>query len=84
IAELSHLYTHNEQRVVRIIRSLNDTVTDIRQIKALAFCVSKEHAEYMAKKFNLAGISADVLTSDNSHERQQKRQSLISGHVHIL
>jgi hypothetical protein len=84
IAELSHLYTHNEQRVVRIIRSLNDTVTDIHQIKALAFCVSKEHAEYMAKKFNLAGISADVLTSDNSHERQQKRQSLISGHVNIL
>ncbi|ABE53596.1 type III restriction enzyme, res subunit [Shewanella denitrificans OS217] len=84
IAELSHLYTHNEQRVVRIISSLNDTVTDIHQIKALAFCVSKEHAEYMASKFNLAGISADVLTSDNSHERQQKRQSLISGHVNIL
>jgi len=84
IAELSHLYTHNEQRVARIISSLNDTVTDIGQIKALAFCVSKEHAEYMAKKFNLAGISADILTSDNSHERQQKRQSLISGHVNIL
>ena len=84
IAELSHLYTHNEQRVKRIINSLNDTVTNIRQIKALAFCVSKEHAEYMAKKFALAGISADVLTSDNSHERQQKRQSLISGYVNIL
>ena len=84
IAELNHLYTHNEQRVTRIIRSLNDTVTDILQIKALAFCVSKEHAEYMAKKFALAGISADVLTSDNSHERQQKRQSLISGHINIL
>ncbi|WP_282110987.1 DUF3427 domain-containing protein [Shewanella algicola] len=84
IAELSHLYTHNEQRVKRIIRSLNDTVTDIRQIKALAFCVSKEHAEYMKNKFVLAGISADVLTSDNSPERQQKRQSLISGHVNIL
>ncbi|HBF48303.1 MAG TPA: DUF3427 domain-containing protein, partial [Shewanella frigidimarina] len=84
IAELSNLYTHNEQRVMRIISSLNDTVTDIHQIKALAFCVSKQHAEYMASKFTLAGISADVLTSDNSHERQQKRQSLVSGHVHIL
>jgi superfamily II DNA or RNA helicase len=84
IAELSHLYTHNEQRVTRIIRSLNDTVTDVRQIRALAFCVSKQHAEYMASKFNLAGISADVLTSDNSHERQRKRQSLISGDMQIL
>ncbi|MCW3172656.1 DUF3427 domain-containing protein [Shewanella subflava] len=84
IAELSHLYTHNEQRVARIISSLNETVTDIRQIKALAFCVNKEHAQYMAKKFNLAGISADVLTSDNSNERHEKRQSLITGKLQIL
>lgn len=84
VAELSNLYTHNEQRVTRIIRSLAETVTDIDNIKALAFCVTKEHAEYMAKKFNLAGISADVLTSDNSSERQQKRQSLVSGKLSIL
>lgn len=84
VAELSNLYTHNEQRVTRIIRSLAETVTDIDNIKALAFCITKEHAEYMAKKFNLAGISADVLTSDNSSERQQKRQSLVSGKLSIL
>ena len=84
VAELSNLYTHNEQRVTRIIRSLAETVTDIDNIKALAFCVTKEHAEYMAKKFNLAGISADVLTSDNSAERLQKRQSLVSGKLSIL
>lgn len=84
VAELSNLYTHNEQRVTRIIRSLAETVTDIGNIKALAFCVTKEHAEFMAKKFNLAGISADVLTSDNSSERQQKRQSLVSGKLSIL
>ncbi|MDT3295066.1 DUF3427 domain-containing protein [Shewanella sp. SP2S2-6] len=84
VAELSNLYTHNDQRVTRIIRSLAETVTDIDNIKALAFCVTKEHVEYMAKKFNLAGISADVLTSDNSAERQQKRQSLVSGKLSIL
>ncbi|MGL6122870.1 MAG: DUF3427 domain-containing protein, partial [Shewanella sp.] len=84
VAELSNLYTHNEQRVTRIIRSLAETVTDIDNIKALAFCVTKEHAEYMAKKFNLAGISADVLTSDNSAERHQKRQSLVTGKLSIL
>jgi len=84
VAELSNLYTHNEQRVTRIIRSLAETVTDIDNIKALAFCVSREHAEYMAKKFNLSGISADVLTSDNSEERYEKRQSLVSGKLSIL
>lgn len=84
VAELSNLYTHNEQRVTRIIRSLAETVTDIDNIKALAFCVTKEHADFMAKKFNLAGISADVLTSDNSAERLQKRQSLVSGKLSIL
>lgn len=84
VAELSNLYTHNEQRVTRIIRSLAETVTDIGNIKALAFCVSREHAEYMAKKFNLSGISADVLTSDYSEERHEKRQSLVSGKLSIL
>lgn len=84
VTELSNLYTHNEQRVTRIINSLTETVTDISNIKALAFCVSQEHAEYMAKKFNLVGISADVLTSSNSGERHQKRQSLVCGKLSIL
>src|SRR5699024_9304155 len=65
IAQLTNLYTHNQQRVNKIVQSLQDIVTDIWQMKALAFCVSREHAEYMAKQFLLKGINSDFLTSDN-------------------
>lgn len=84
IAALSNLYTHNEQRVQRIVQNLNEIVTDVGSIKALAFCVTREHADYMCKQFLLRGISADVLTSDNSNQRQQKQQSIRSGEINVL
>lgn len=84
IAQLTNLYTHNQNRVDKILRSLQEIVTDIGNIKALAFCVSREHANYMAQQFLLKGIKADVLTSDNSHERQQKQQAIRSGQINVL
>jgi superfamily II DNA or RNA helicase len=62
--ELTDLYTHSEQRVKRIIQNINEIITDVFSMRALAFCVSKEHAEYMTKKFLLSDIPCDFLTSD--------------------
>ena len=84
IAQLTNLYTHNQARFNKILLSMQEIVTDLNQMKALAFCVSREHAQYMTQQFLLKGIKADVLTSDNSHERQQKQQSLRSGAVNVL
>jgi hypothetical protein len=53
-------------------------------MKALAFCVSREHAEYMTKQLLLKGIKADVLTSNNSNERQQKQQAIRTGVINVL
>ncbi|WP_017443989.1 DUF3427 domain-containing protein [Gayadomonas joobiniege] len=84
IAQLTNLYTHNQARFDKILLSMQEIVTDISKIKALAFCVSKEHAQYMAKQLLLSGINADVLTSDNSQERQQKQQAIRSGGINVL
>lgn len=84
IGLLTNLYTHNHVRVNKIVQSLQEIVTDIGSIKALAFCVSREHADFMSKQFLLKGINSDVLTSDNSHERQQKQQALRSGQINVL
>lgn len=67
-----------------IIRNLREIVTDTSKMKALAFCVSKEHANYMCQQFLLKGIPSDVLTSDNRHERQQKQQAIRSGKINVL
>ncbi|MBB1423841.1 DUF3427 domain-containing protein [Pseudoalteromonas sp. SG43-7] len=84
ISELSNLYTGENSRANKIISSLADIVTNVQDIKALAFCVSQKHAEFMASKFNLAGINADVLTSKNTNERAAKQQALRQGEIQIL
>ncbi len=84
IAELTHLYTYNDQRVLRILQSLDEVVTDISQMRALAFCVSKEHAKFMAQKFTLHNIACGVLTSDNSKDREIQQQRLKSKQINVL
>ena len=84
ISQLTNLYSHNQSRTNKILRSLHEVITDINQMKALAFCVSRDHANYMCQQFLLKGIKADVLTSDNSQERQQKQQTIRSGEINIL
>jgi superfamily II DNA or RNA helicase len=84
ISQLSNLYTHNQSRVNKILQSMQQIITDIGSMKALAFCVSREHATYMCSQFLLKGIKSDVLISDNSHERQQKQQAIRSGAINVL
>tara|TARA_R110002153_G_scaffold8690_1_gene36914 strand:- start:2288 stop:5428 length:3141 start_codon:yes stop_codon:yes gene_type:complete len=84
IAQLTNLYTHNQNRFDKILLSLQEIITDLNNMRALAFCVSREHAKYMVKQLLLKGIKADVLTSDNSDERQQKQQAIRSGQINIL
>ncbi|MGR5176869.1 DUF3427 domain-containing protein [Vibrio mediterranei] len=84
IAQLTNLYTHNQVRFDKILLSMQEIITDTGKMKALAFCVSKEHAQYMTQQLLLKGIKADMLTSDNSHERQQKQQGIRSGNINVL
>lgn len=84
ISQLTNLYTHNHVRVNKILQEMQRVITDVKQMRALAFCVSRDHADYMVKQFTLEGIKADILTSDNSHERAAKQQALRSGEINIL
>ncbi|MFS1425316.1 DUF3427 domain-containing protein [Shewanella sp. 10N.286.48.B5] len=84
IAELTHLYTYNDQRLQRILQSLDEIMTDITQMRALAFCVSKAHAKFMAQKFTLHNIACGVLTSDNSNDREVLQQQLKLKQINVL
>ncbi|WP_125722068.1 DUF3427 domain-containing protein [Pseudoalteromonas rubra] len=84
IAALTQLYTYNDQRARKIIANMQDILVDVHKIKALAFCVSKVHADFMAKQFNLNGINANVLTSDNTQERHTMQTALRNGDINIL
>jgi superfamily II DNA or RNA helicase len=84
ISQLTNLYTHNHVRVNKILQEMQRVITDVKQMRALAFCVSHDHADYMLKQFRFNRIKADILTSDNSHERAAKQQALRSGEINIL
>ncbi len=61
-AALSTLFTGNDARVRIVLRELNDKVADVSAMRALGFCVSVAHAEYMAQRFSDAGIPARAIS----------------------
>jgi len=83
-SELTRIYLANDQRCKHILRSMQDIIGNINRIKALGFCVSQEHAKYMADKFILSGVKAAVLTSENAKDRDVLRQDLIQGRINVL
>ncbi|MDO5558300.1 MAG: DUF3427 domain-containing protein [Oscillospiraceae bacterium] len=85
ISQLSDIYTGNDIRCMLIIKQLYKYVTDINYVTGLGFCVSKEHAAYMAKRFNESGIPSCCLTSDNTRdERHSAKSRLVSGEVKFI
>lgn len=64
IAALSRLYTGNDLRTGKILQAVHDIISDPSEMRALGFCVSVEHAEYMARSFNRAGIPSHAVTGE--------------------
>lgn len=83
-SELSNLYTRNDQRVANIISSLDKYVTDLEDVRALGFCVTQEHAQYMAEKFQLANLKADYLVSGRNENRKEIRNKLRKKEINYL
>ena len=83
-SELSAVYTGNDRRVRDIVIALDKYTRDPSQVRAIGFCVSIEHAQFMAEKFNLAGLSAHYLTSANTHSRETIKNQLVKKEINYL
>ena len=85
IAELSNIYTANDVWVRRVIKELIERVEDPGAMRALGFCVSIQHAEFMAHHFNQAGIKAEAVWGDTpDDERKDALKKLSSSSISIL
>ncbi|MFD2570098.1 DUF3427 domain-containing protein [Spirosoma soli] len=82
--ELTRLYTANDTRIGQIISQLKKCLNDLHDVRALGFCVSQEHAQYMAEKFTLAGIEADYLVSGRTEDRAELRNRLRAKDINYL
>lgn len=85
IKELENVYTSNSIRSNQIIKSLYKYVTDINEVKGLGFCVSIEHAKYMADYFNKAGIPSVALYGGVDKEvRREAQKQLVRGELTFI
>jgi superfamily II DNA or RNA helicase len=83
-SELSSVYTANDKRVNEIIDALDKYTKDLNDIRAIGFCITMEHAKFMAEKFSLAGLKASYLTSANNQNREQVRNQLLKKEINYL
>lgn len=83
--ELSGLYTGNDRRAAVVLRQLRDKVIDPGAMRALGFCVSVAHAEFMARRFTEAGIASRAVSGATpAAEREQALRDLADRRVNAL
>ena len=88
-SELTNVYALQTQsaqnRANRILQSIEQYVTDSERVHGVGFCVSIQHAEFMADYFNQQGIAARCLTGQSSEvERMAARQELAAGQIRYI
>jgi superfamily II DNA or RNA helicase len=85
VNELEKVYTKNNQRANLIIDSVKRYTKSITDIRAIGFCVSKLHAEFMSKYFNQVGIPSIFLTADSrDDERESAKRKLTDREVNFI
>ena len=82
--ELTNILTLDKvnanRRADLVIRSLHDYISDLDEVIGLGFCVSIEHAEFMANYFNEKNIPSVAISSKCSvEERESARLGLVNG-----
>lgn len=84
VSELTNIYTSSDRRVRDVINSLEHYTKDINNVRAIGFCVSIEHAKFMAQKFLLTGLKAAYLTSSNNEQRESLRNQILNKEINYL
>ena len=87
--ELTRLYTMSgivaQRRADLVVASILKYVTDLDEVKGLGFCVSVEHAEFMAQYFSDHRIPSMFLTGKSpDEERKAAKDRLVNGDVRFI
>jgi len=77
IGELEQRYVGDSRRSNLIVKEFCDKYGDWRQARALGFCVSIAHAQFMARAFREAGIPAQAITSASPPDERAQASSML-------
>jgi superfamily II DNA or RNA helicase len=82
---LSNLLTGNDAWARLVIQQLLRRVGEVSRMRALGFCVSVQHARFMARVFREAGIAAMAIWSDIPEpERRAALQDLAARKLNVV
>lgn len=85
VAGVTKLLTANDIWAKKVINELIKRVDNVHRIRALGFCVSVEHAGFMARIFNENNIKAVAIWADTPVDaRKQALNDLANGNVKIV
>jgi hypothetical protein len=77
LAALSNVYTGNDRRAAVVLETLQRKVGDVGRMRAIGFCVSIDHARFMADRFTQAGLPSVAVTAHSlDGERAQALRDL--------
>ena len=85
VAELTNVLTADHAWARRVLEQVRRKVSDPSQMRALGFCVSIDHARFMAARFREAGLPAVAIWGDSPRdERRSALRDLDAGQVRIV
>ena len=85
VSQLDNLFTGNDVRARRVVQAIQDWHSSPNTMRALGFCVSVAHAEFMAGqfcKFDLAAVAISGATPEG--DRQRALQNLRTGRIRCI
>jgi superfamily II DNA or RNA helicase len=85
VEALTNVYTAHHVWVGQLITRMHERVADVGSMRALGFCVSIEHARFMAEQFVVRGIPARAVWGDSTpEERGSALADLRSGEIAVF
>lgn len=85
VSELDRLVTGNDVLARLIITKVGENASDAQSMRALGFCVSVRHAEFMARQFSAAGLPAVAVCGDTpTAQRAEALRQLADGTLRVI
>lgn len=85
ISELDNVYTANDLWAKRVVAEFARHIDNPETVRALGFCVSVKHAQFMAKFFTERGLpSLSVDGSSSALERDSALRQLRDGEIRVI
>jgi superfamily II DNA or RNA helicase len=85
VESLTGLITGTDVWAGKVLQEFKDQVGRIEEVRALGFCVSVDHARYMARVFQENGVRAQAIWADTPEEERKRALSdLAAGQTNVI